>query len=193
MIQFNDLLEAQSQKTDFRLTSSLQKNALFDTICLQFGSVRMPSRMLGVAQNLADEPLSNAFYNAPMDESGNPLYRDWDRRREVVLPDASAVEVDLAISKQQWAIRVRDPFGSLTVKAVRDNIARAATKNDNQVRMGSGGAGLGLFMVLSTASKMVIQIAANQWTEIIATLEVRAAHRNFDQKLADLQIVEVLD
>jgi hypothetical protein len=193
MIQFNDLLNAKAQKTDFCLTSSRQKNAFFDTICLQFGSVRMPSRMLGVAQNMADELLSNAFYNAPTDGTGNPLYRDWDRRREVVLVDAAAIEVELAISEQQWAIRVRDPFGSLTADAVRDNIARAATKDENQVHMGSGGAGLGLFMVLSAASRMVVQIAANQWTEIIATLEVRATHRNIEQKLADLQIIEVQD
>jgi hypothetical protein len=57
--------------------------------------------------------------------------------------------------------------------------------------MGNAGAGIGLLMVVNAATRLVVKIAPRQWTEFIAILESRSAHRDLHQKIDDMQVIEV--
>jgi hypothetical protein len=116
---------------------------------------------------VADELLSNAVHNAPVDSAGTHFRRDVARDTDFELDGRHQVRLRWACDARYLAIEVRDGWGTLT----RDAILRALAQSD--VRDSGGGAGMGLALTYRSCDHLVFNLAPGETTEIIALIDVR--------------------
>jgi len=132
-------------------------------------------RIVDILLVVADEMLTNALYNAPMDERGGRPNAGLARTTKVELVGPSTVDLELRCDGQRLGISTVDPFGSLepdvVVGSLRRCFERAVPRN------GPGGAGLGLYLLLGSLSHVVFNIARGRRTEVIGLLEISGGLR----------------
>ena len=125
------------------------------------------ARVASMAMLVADELISNAVHNAPVDAAGNHYRRDLPRDQELELDERHQVRLRWGCDARYLAIEVSDRFGSLD----RDTILLALGKND--VREDGGGAGMGISLAYRSCDHLVFNLAPGARTEIIALVDVR--------------------
>ena len=119
----------------------------------------------------ANELLTNAVYNAPVDRASHqPKYEQTDRKEKIVLLPSETVDISFATDADMIGISVSDQFGRLT----REKIVRHLVKcinNTNFIEEKRGGAGAGLYLAFYTANQFVVNVEAQRRTEILCILE----------------------
>ena len=122
-----------------------------------------------MAMLVADELISNAVHNAPVDAERRALPR---RARRATSSSSSTTATRSALrwgcDARYLAIEVTDQFGSLD----RDTIlarARASTTSANP----AAGAGMGVALSYRSCDHLVFNLAPGKRTEIIALIDVR--------------------
>ncbi len=125
------------------------------------------ARVASMAMLVADELISNAVHNAPVDAAGDHYRRDLPREQELALDARHQVRLRWGCDARYLAIEVNDGFGSLD----RNTILSALAKND--VRDHGGGAGMGIALAYRSCDHLVFNLAPGARTEIIALIDVR--------------------
>ena len=125
------------------------------------------ARVASMAMLVADELVSNAVHNAPIDAAGAHYRKDVPRDVELELDDKHAVTLRWGCDARYLAIEVGDQFGTLD----RDTILRSLAKND--VRESGAGAGMGISLSYRSSDHLVFNLAPGRRTEIIALIDVR--------------------
>jgi CheY-like chemotaxis protein len=125
------------------------------------------ARVASMAMLVADELLSNAVHNAPVDVAGEHYRKELPRATELELDDKHQVRMRWGCDARYLAIEVTDRFGSLD----RDTILAGLAKND--VRESGGGAGMGIALAYRSCDHLVFNLAPGVRTEIIALIDVR--------------------
>lgn len=124
-------------------------------------------------EQCVDEMLMNALYDAPVDEQGAPVFAGVPVRERVRLGIAHEAVVQYALRGEQFAVSVRDAFGSLdrlAVLRVLHKCLHAAQKIDRK----AGGAGVGLYLMVSAASAVYFSVVPGVATEVICTFALDA-------------------
>jgi hypothetical protein len=116
---------------------------------------------------VADELISNAVHNAPVDANGVHYRKDTPRDGELDLDDRHRVHLRWGCDARYLAIEVRDSFGTLD----RDTILGALVSQD--FREHGGGAGMGIALAYRSCDHLVFDLAPGRQTEIIALIDVR--------------------
>lgn len=130
-------------------------------------------RVAAQATLIADELLSNALYNAPVDEQGH-RYRGEDVRHGArPLFGREQVRLRYACDARYFAIEVTDSFGSLDRKTILRCLAKAGGRAREKVSMETRGAGIGLATVYGTCNHLVFNLEPTVRTEVIALIDVR--------------------
>ncbi|CAN5756047.1 hypothetical protein BH11MYX2_BH11MYX2_03050 [soil metagenome] len=145
---------------------------------LQSGGVG--ERTIENLRDVAEELLTNAFYDAPV--AAGAFKGAISRTQEVVLPEDRACDLAYGCSPELAMVRVRDPFGSLSHRRIVEVLTRCASNQmDVIVDESMGGAGLGLWRVVSVASFIGISVIKEQQTEILVGIATKrsAAARPF--------------
>jgi CheY-like chemotaxis protein len=125
------------------------------------------ARVASMAMLVADELISNAVHNAPLDGAGAHYRADLPRDIELELDERHRVELRWGCDARYVAIEVADRFGSLG----RDTILRSLATSD--VRTTGGGAGMGIALAYRSCDHLVFNLAPGKRTEIIALIDVR--------------------
>jgi CheY-like chemotaxis protein len=125
------------------------------------------ARVASMAMLAADELLSNAVHNAPVDSAGGHYRKDLPRNSDLELDDRHGVRLRWGCDARYLAIEVTDQFGSLD----RDTILNALAKSD--VRDSGGGAGMGIALAYRSCDHLVFNLSPGRRTEIIALIDVR--------------------
>jgi hypothetical protein len=125
------------------------------------------ARVASMAQLVADELISNAVHNAPVDRAGDHYRKDLARDSDFPLDERHAVRLRWGCDARYLAIEVTDPFGSLD----RDTILRSLVQHD--VRTSGGGAGMGMSLAYRACDHLVFNLSPGTRTEIIALVDVR--------------------
>ena len=145
-------------------------------------------RTLEMIENVADELVTNAIYNAPRTPDGEPKYAKLSRRESVVLEEHEVGQLQFACDGAYIAIAQIDPFGSLTRDTVVSYLNRCLVKGPDQLSDASGGAGIGLFRVFQSLSKFIINIQPGTKTEVITLIDLRLSMRRFRQAAKSFHI-----
>jgi hypothetical protein len=117
-----------------------------------------------ILEKILNETLTNALFNAPLDGNGKPLYRQRNRK-EVVHADPNKIPtLDVMEDSEKIILTVRDFYGSLDKKVIDHYLTHG------QIAEKEGGAGVGLFLILRDAHKLVINIDPGKMTEFIIVL-----------------------
>ena len=130
----------------------------------------------------ADEMVTNAVYNAPVDRDGRPRYAALSRRERVTLEPHEAVTVRYGRDGRRLCLATSDPFGSLRPEVVLDYLCKCFGRGEGQIDEKAGGAGLGLYTVLNLVHHFVLNIAPGERTEAIGLLEVSQSYRRFSTR-----------
>jgi CheY-like chemotaxis protein len=130
-------------------------------------------RVAAQATLIADELLSNALFNAPVD--GDGVHYRVDQPRHATLPIAPREQVTLryACDARYLAIEVTDRFGSLDRQTILRCLAKAGGRGPQKVSMQTRGAGIGLATVYGTCNHLVFNLQPGSRTEVIALIDVR--------------------
>lgn len=149
------------------LTRASQRSALVSQLAESVRARGQSARVASMAQLVADELISNAVHNAPVDSAGGHFRKDLARDIEIELDDKHAVRLRWGCDARYLAIEVTDQFGSLD----RDTILRSLSKSD--VRESGGGAGMGISLAYRSCDHLVFNLSPGKRSEIVALIDVR--------------------
>jgi len=132
------------------------------------------TRSIQLLRDVAEELLTNAFYDAPV--SAGVVKGPISRTQDVSLPDDSACDMVYGCRDDLALVRVRDPFGSLTRPRLVEVLTRCA-RTDMRVEVDEtmGGAGLGLWRIFSTASFVALSVVERRYTEFLVGVGKRVS------------------
>jgi CheY-like chemotaxis protein len=153
--------------TTYTLTRSRDRADLVAQVAESVRGRGQSARVASMAMLVADELLSNAVHNAPVDSAGGHYRKDLPRDTEIELDDKHAVRLRWGCDARYLAIEVTDQFGSLD----RDTILRSLAKSD--VRESGGGAGMGIALAYRSCDHLVFNLSPGRRTEIVALIDVR--------------------
>jgi CheY-like chemotaxis protein len=125
------------------------------------------ARVAQMARLVADELISNAVHNAPVDAAGVHDRKDLPRDTALELDARHQVRVRWGCDARYVAVEVNDSFGSLD----RDTVLAALARHE--VREVGAGAGLGVALAYRSCDHLVFNLAPGQRTEVIALVDVR--------------------
>lgn len=112
-----------------------------------------------------DELLSNALFNAPVDRQKKYLFKGRSRGEDFALPSGHSISVQLAASPTHLMILVKDSFGSVDSTALLKRLRQIYAANEPPTpRVGLGGAGLGLKMVLDRVESLYLLSVPEKYT-----------------------------
>ncbi len=138
-------------------------------------------RTTEAVENIVDELVTNAIFNAPRDKEGNPKYAKMSRRETVVLQEHEVATLEFACDGNNIAVSQTDPFGALTHDTIVTYLNRCLVKGPQQLSDASGGAGIGLYRVFQSLSKFIVNIDPGKKTEVIALIDLRLSMKRFRQ------------
>ena len=113
---------------------------------------------------ILNETLTNALFNAPVDANGDFLHRSQNRRETIVSDPNKAPSLEIVEDEDKIIFSVKDFYGTLT----KDVIDHYLTHGELAEK--DGGAGVGLYLILRHAHKLVINLDPGKMTEFIIVL-----------------------
>ncbi|MDX9720060.1 MAG: hypothetical protein RBU37_04905 [Myxococcota bacterium] len=170
------------QPITYEVRSSRDKVHLLDALSNYATGLDINRRLLAVAQGVADELIMNAVYNAPVRADGSRIYAQRQRTEAVDLSPAEFCYFTYACDGRQLVIAMRDRFGSLAAETVREYLHRCFAMGADQIEAKDGGAGIGLYFIVESLNKIIINISPGRGTEIIGLLDVSGSYRDYAEK-----------
>ena len=145
-------------------------------------------RLSGLAHSVAEELVTNAVYNAPADENGQPKYASRSRTEPVHLLPEEYVEMSFATDGKLLAICVADSFGRLETQTVRQYLRKCFMQGENQIDSKQGGAGLGLYYIFQSLNHFIINVSAGTRTELIGLMDISGTFKDFAKQAKSLHL-----
>lgn len=162
-----------------RVTASTEKKQALEAVAAFAESIGIAPRLRALIRTVADEFLTNAIYNAPVDASGAPRFAHYARTVPVHLDPGEEIELRYCCDGRRFGISISDPFGSLAPAQVQDYLAKGFRRGTDQMREDGGGAGLGFFQILDSLSHFVVDVDPGKKTEMIGLMDVSGDYRTF--------------
>ena len=157
-----------------RLTHANKRVDRLERMSEFFESKGVGSRTLQLLRDVAEELLTNAFYDAPV--AAGAVKHPISRTQDVELPEEGACDLVYGCHEELALIRLRDPFGALSRARLLQVLTRCS-RTDMQVEVDEtmGGAGLGLWRVFSVATYVAVSVVNNRHTEVLVGIRKRAS------------------
>lgn len=128
------------------------------------GAIRRSGMRVG------EELLMNAMYQAPVDENGDRIFADVSPRARLRRRTPKPVSMRYGVHGSSLYLSVRDRYGSLDREDLVNYLYRCST-SEQQIEQKQLGAGLGLYLITSTVSRMIVNLLPGGVTEFICVLE----------------------
>jgi hypothetical protein len=118
-----------------------------------------------------DEMLMNALYDAPVDEQGRQIFSEIPTKTRISLRVEQKVVVQYACDGHQFAVAVRDAFGTLERATVLRYLHKCL-HNEQQIDRKAGGAGLGLYLMTNSSTEVYFNVLPGVATEAVCTFDL---------------------
>lgn len=159
------------------LTRSDDKAPALDRVADMMGALGIGGRILRRVQDIADEMIMNAIYDAPVDAAGRPKYAHLSRQTPVALEAGEQSTLSFGSDGRTFGLAVRDPFGALRPPVLKAYIAKGLRRGEDQIDRKEGGAGLGLYLQFDFLGSMIVNLAPGRVTEFMGLLDIRGSFR----------------
>ncbi len=171
-----------------KVTRSDERADLVDELTATVKGLGIGSRAAQMAALVADELMTNAIFNAPIDAAGTATRRD--ERRDTVRSLSGREEIWLryACDARYLAIEVTDQWGSLSRSTILACLAKGVSRDVNKVIMHGGGAGIGVGLVYDSCHHLVFNIHPNQRTQVIGLIDLRVSPQDLAQTPSSFNI-----
>lgn len=164
-------------ESQFLMRSSDEKGKVIAALEVFLEGLNSDHHLTNSACTVADEFITNAFYNAPIAADGSRPYRDRERTERVELPGEHAVQFSFASDGQRLAIACRDAFGSITNEQILDQLSRSFGNEKAEVSQGTGGAGVGLYLIYNYVANLVVNIEPGKASEFIGIFDLKTSKK----------------
>jgi hypothetical protein len=168
------------------INDSKLKDRYINMVLSRISQNNFRGRLLNDIEQILDEMITNAIYNAPVDESGVKLYQQRSRSESVVLSDEQTAILSYAIDDKKIYLSVKDPFGSLTKEQLLTYLSKCYKEDHIYVENKKGGAGIGLHKILRLSHNFVVNIDPGNYTEVISCISLNPVQQN--QETASINI-----
>ncbi|MCA9679344.1 MAG: hypothetical protein KC464_30220 [Myxococcales bacterium] len=155
------------------LTDAAQRVDAVTELSDDIHAVGLGPRVAAAASLIADELLSNALHNAPIDAAGGRPHADRSRPEGRPLVGRDQVTLRYACDARYLAVEVGDRWGTLDRATIMACLTKAVSRSPNKVSMTTAGAGIGLATVYGTCNHLVFNLQPGARTEVIALIDVR--------------------
>ncbi|PIU01221.1 MAG: hypothetical protein COT74_01570 [Bdellovibrionales bacterium CG10_big_fil_rev_8_21_14_0_10_45_34] len=177
---------------EYWIQSTKQKVRLVKKVREFVESIPKASSVVDSALMVADELITNALFNAPVDEDKHHVYNDLDRTHQVNLAEKDMARLYLATNGSRLVVGCRDPFGSLRPQALVQHIKKTFDEGiSSAMNMGGGGAHIGLRMVLDVSMSLYIVVDPWNTTNVFAVLPIGRRYRQMDDVPKALHVVNL--
>jgi hypothetical protein len=147
---------------------------------------KIRERVIHTAEEILDEMITNALFNAPVDTNGMFLYQHYDRKEDVVLSEVNSARLSYVVDNDKIYLSVKDPFGSLTKNKLFSYLSKCYTKELVHVENKKGGAGIGLHKMFRLSHNFVVNIIPGSYSEVIVCISQESEILN--QETASLNV-----
>lgn len=139
-------------------------------------------------EGTADELLMNALYDAPAARGApNDQIRRDVKSGNVPLDRSGATALlRYACDGRHFAISVLDRYGALDKQTILDSLLRARSARGRP--RDRGGAGLGLYFVLSSVTRFIVNIEPEVRTEVVCLFDLRERGKDTESWARSLHI-----
>ena len=118
-----------------------------------------------------DEMLMNALYDAPVDEQGQHIFSDIPTKTRISLRVEQKAVVQYACDAKSFAVSVRDAFGTLERGTVLKYLYKCL-HSEQQIDRKAGGAGLGLYLMVNSATTVYFNVLPGVATEALCVFDL---------------------
>ncbi len=126
------------------LKKSTEKPAVLKALTEYLLRTGMNTRATALITNAADELLLNAFYDAPIDGLGKPIYAATPRNTPLEPTADKAVEFKIVQDEHTLGLSVTDNYGSLDRAKIMAALTKSYRSEEYRPKTNSASAGLGL-------------------------------------------------
>lgn len=127
--------------------------------------------------DIADEFLMNAIWDA------NPLFENAERTTALELAEPDQVQIECSSDGMTFCLSVTDKHGSFPDSAMLKPLRFAlGTREETKLNEGTGGAGIGLYMILQKAPVLLYEIEKGRTTKAIALLRLDQSFKDIQRK-----------
>jgi hypothetical protein len=135
--------------------------------------------------DVCDEFLMNAIWDA------DPNRKNFDRTLSVPLPTDQKIEIRCQSDGNNFALTVQDNHGSFPESALNRIVKYAlGSRNDAVINEGTGGAGVGLFMVLQKVAALCYEVTPGKSTKAMAVLRTDRSLKQMQKTLRTIAFTE---
>jgi CheY-like chemotaxis protein len=157
----------------FELTTTEERLRLVKEL-VQDVKERVGRRHAEVVALIADELLSNALFNAPVDDNGHHYRADEPRTTQRDLVGRERVRLQFGGDGRYLGVAVTDYFGSVDYARVSSYLGKKFhSASEFDVQFDSAGAGAGLALIYKHSSHLAFNVLPGRQTEVVALLDIR--------------------
>ncbi|MEP6864427.1 MAG: hypothetical protein ABJE66_27645 [Deltaproteobacteria bacterium] len=149
----------------YTLEDALERDLAVAAIASDVTRVGLPDRIGSLVSVIADELLANALYAAPVDDAGAKHRVHDPRDRSRLLADRDVVSLRWSTDGRYLAIEVRDRWGTIEPASIEARLAATKTSTVES--------GMGLPLAYACSNQLVVNVAPQAMTEVIALLDIR--------------------
>ncbi len=179
-----------SQVSEYSIQRSDERSSLIFEVSQKLQAMKVRKSILARIEHMLEELLMNALFDAPTDHQGHSRYNHLPRTDMIQLSSSEAVQVQVGSDGMIVALSVLDPFGSLDASTLVRYVTQGM-RGQFQQDPGKGGAGKGLFLVLSHADQVVYNMAKGQKTEAIVLFRLESFEPEHAEIQNSLQIFKI--
>ncbi len=155
---FSNLQILQDKERNLTLSfkKSAQKGELLEELQAFLAKNPKTHSLSDLCIQTADELITNALFNAPVDADGERMFLNKDRLDRIEYPPDKTATLFACFSDDRITIGCEDSYGSMTVTEMYQYL-RTKFSNDLSVpRDNTGGAGLGLKMIMENSANFYL-------------------------------------
>ncbi len=124
------------------------------------------------------EMVSNALIDAPTVKADGVTARR-----------SAVAAITYGCDGKHLAVEVTDPWGSLSRDKIAEAISRAHRQGPDQIRSGTGGAGIGLYLMFNCATDLQFVVRPGEHTVVTLVAKVEKRFKTFSKGGRILQVV----
>lgn len=169
-----------------QIDSYREKSATISEVVGHAKKLGARTAVLGRIEQVVDELLMNAMYDAPAARRGVPTSEQMASVQEA---GCEGVELRFGCDGRYLVVSASDPFGELDKSDIFQHFERARRERAPRQEAG-GGAGLGLHIVLSSVSRFIANVDPGVQTEVVCVFDLMQSGRNVQSCASSVHVFE---
>ena len=173
-VTLKDLVNDPAAITEWKVHDSRDRNRLIEEVLGMAGASKEGRHPREMIRQVLSELLTNSFYHAPRDASGEALYSKQSRQVPIILDPRRTNRLSVAIEGESLLLSVKDSYGSLDKATVLAHLRWSQDLPKQKVNFDERrpGAGLGMSIAYRRSRKMIVSIEEGVSTEIICEISL---------------------